>query len=108
MGKQESLHGSFGAVEHATPSPTIRQINAHIRPTALQQLQEPPQSWRQSNAPRDIVEALESLTEAEYREMVKAFPCYDSAAQRPMLPIKISKSGYITIGDPESDNDFDD
>ena len=108
MSKQESLYGSFGAVTPALPPPTIRQINAHIRPTALQQLQEPLQTWRQSNAPRDIVKALESLTEAEYSEMVMAFPGYDAAAQRPMLPIEISKTGYITIGDPELDNVSDD
>ncbi|MGN0992185.1 MAG: hypothetical protein ACI4O4_12085 [Candidatus Ventricola sp.] len=107
MGKQESLRGYFGTVAPALPSPTIRQLNARIRPTALQQLQEPPQTWKQSNAPKDIIKVLESLTEAEYSEMVKAFPEYVSAEQRPMLPIQISKSGYITIGDPELDNVFD-
>lgn len=107
MGKQESLRGYFCAVTPDLPL-TIRQLNAHIRPTALQQLQEPPQTWRQSNAPQDIVKALESLTEAEYSEMVKAFPEYVSAEQSPMLPIQISKSGYITIGNPELDNVFED
>ena len=108
MSKQESLSGYFCAVTPALPPPTIRQINARIRPTALQHLQEPPQTWRQGNAAQDIVKALESLTEAEYSEMVKAFPEYDSAVQRPMLPIQLSKSGYITIGDPELDNVFED
>lgn len=108
MSKQESLSGYFCAVTPALPPQTIRQLNARIRPTALQQLQEPPQSWKQSNVPQDIVKALESLTEAEYSEMVKAFPEYNPAAQRPMLPIQISKSGYITICDPELDNVFED
>ena len=108
IGKQESLRGYFCAVTPALLPRTIRQINAHIQPTPLQRLQELPQTWRQSNAPQSIVKALESLTEAEYSEMVKAFPEYVSAEQRPMLPIQISKSGYITIGDPELDNVFDD
>lgn len=108
IGKQESLRSYFCAVTPALPPRTIRQLNAHIQPTPLQRLQEPPQTWRQPNAAQDIVKALESLTEAEYSEMVKAFPEYVSAEQRPMLPIQISKSGYITIGDPELDNVFDD
>ena len=65
---------------------TIRQIIAQTRLTNLQRFEEEKPvprllSWNEAQ----FFEALEDMTEPQYMDVVKSFPEYNPAEQRPML-----------------------